>query len=142
QIDGGTAVNILSERCSFTWDTRAIDLDHPAIALEALKSLAEEMKADNRHIKSIETEIIADAPGLAPQQDNAAETLVRRLTGANATSVVAFATEAGHFQSAGFDTIVFGPGDIAQAHQPNEFIAISQLQACDAFLAKLIRHLS
>ena len=52
--------------------------------------------------------------------------------------LVAYATEAGIFQGTGVPTIVCGPGDIAQAHQPNEFILKSQLAACDAFLDRMI----
>jgi acetylornithine deacetylase len=66
-----------------------------------------------------------------------AETLARSLTGDNARRVVAYGTEGGQFQEAGFSTVVCGPGSITQAHQPDEFVAISELKACDAFLEKL-----
>jgi acetylornithine deacetylase len=62
---------------------------------------------------------------------------VRRLSGANASGVVSFATEGGLFQAAGLSTVVFGPGSIDQAHQPNEFIALEQVAACEEFLLKL-----
>ena len=51
--------------------------------------------------------------------------------------IVAYGTEGGQFQEAGFSTVVCGPGSIAQAHQPDEFVAVSELKACDAFLEKL-----
>jgi acetylornithine deacetylase len=55
---------------------------------------------------------------------------------------VAYGTEAGLFQAAGIETIVCGPGDIHQAHTANEFIALDQLQACEAFMDNLVLHLS
>ena len=77
-------------------------------------------------------------PPLTEEKDGAAEALVKFLTGANETIGMAFATEAGQFQEAGLSAIVCGPGSIAQAHQPDEFIEISQLEAGDLFLRKLI----
>jgi len=72
---------------------------------------------------------------MAPDPDGPAETLARQLTGANASGVVAFATEAGLFQQAGISPVICGPGDIAQAHQPNEFITPDQMAAGEAFLS-------
>jgi len=50
---------------------------------------------------------------------------------------VAYATEAGQFQGQGLQTIILGPGSIAQAHQPDEYIDIEQLEACEDFLNKM-----
>jgi acetylornithine deacetylase len=61
-----------------------------------------------------------------------------QLTGCNGAGVVAYGTEGGLFQAAGLSTIVLGPGDIAQAHQPNEYLEVAQLDAGEAFLRKLI----
>jgi acetylornithine deacetylase len=59
------------------------------------------------------------------------------LTGANTTDVVAFGTEAGFFQRSGISTVVCGPGSIEQAHKPDEYIAIEQLEACLGLLQRL-----
>jgi len=59
------------------------------------------------------------------------------LTGAERTGRVSFGTEAGLFQAAGIPTIVCGPGQIAQAHKPDEFIEIDQLARCEGFLRRL-----
>ncbi|HLB80290.1 MAG TPA: M20/M25/M40 family metallo-hydrolase, partial [Dongiaceae bacterium] len=61
----------------------------------------------------------------------------RALSGANRAIGVAFGTEAGLFQQAGIPAVVCGPGSIEQAHQPNEFIALDQVEACVAFLRRL-----
>ena len=76
-------------------------------------------------------------PGLAPQPGSEAETLALRLAGRNRTDTVPFGTEAGHYQAAGIPTIVCGPGSIDQAHQPDEFITLEQLEAGAAFLRRL-----
>lgn len=142
QINGGTAINILAEHCRFLWDIRSLPGTHAADIEAAFAQHCAHYEAQSPHAIAIKTNAFANAPGLEVRSKNVAEDLVRRLSGANQSSMVAFATEAGFFQAAGYDTVVFGPGNIAQAHQPNEFISIAQLQACDAFLAKLISHLS
>jgi acetylornithine deacetylase len=77
-------------------------------------------------------------PPLVPRPGSLAETLARRLTGANETIALAFGTEAGQFQEAGIDAIVCGPGSIEQAHKPDEFIELSQFAEGEAFLRRLI----
>jgi acetylornithine deacetylase len=77
-------------------------------------------------------------PPLVPRTDSPAADLMRRLTGANETIGLAFATEAGQFQEIGIDAIVCGPGSIEQAHQPDEFIELSQIAEGEAFLRRLI----
>lgn len=142
QIEGGTAINILAEHCTFIWDIRSLPGNHAQQILQEFEDRCAAVMVASPHAISIKTTIFADAPGLEARDTNAAETLVRRLSGANQSSLVAFATEAGYFQQAGYDTVVFGPGDIAQAHQPDEFISLAQLSACDQFLTRLVQHLS
>jgi acetylornithine deacetylase len=86
---------------------------------------------------SIETTVLCNLPPLMPQVESPAEALIRALTGANEAIGVAFGTEAGHFQQTGIPAVVFGPGSIEQAHQPNEFIEIAQVEACVDFMQKL-----
>ena len=85
----------------------------------------------------ITTEVFLGAPALRPEPEGLAEGLALRLTGANRTIAVSYGTEGGHFQEHGISTVVCGPGDIAQAHQPDEFIAPQQLGACEVFLERL-----
>jgi acetylornithine deacetylase len=81
-------------------------------------------------------------PPLVPEVDGEAETLVRSLTGDNATHVVSYGTEAGQFQEAGYSAVICGPGDIAQAHQPNEFIEVAQFDAGHKFMQELVDRLA
>ena len=79
-----------------------------------------------------------DVSPLRPAVDGAAEALARALTGDNATGVVSYGTEAGQFQDAGYSAVICGPGDIAQAHQPNEFLSKSQFEAGLRFMEDLL----
>ncbi|MEX0297887.1 MAG: M20/M25/M40 family metallo-hydrolase, partial [Kordiimonas sp.] len=81
-------------------------------------------------------------PPLSAEPGSDAEVLALSLAEKNDTSVVAFGTEAGHFQNIEFPAVVCGPGDIAQAHKPDEFIELAQLSACDRFMNRLADALS
>jgi len=144
EIRGGTAHNITAKSCEFGLSVRVVPGDDPA-ALEAeyrtrVAELRREMRAVHPEA-NITLGRFFDVPPLAPEAEGTAEALVRRLTGDNGTHVVSYATEAGQFQAAGYSVVVCGPGDIAQAHQPNEFIEISELQAGQDVLARLVHML-
>jgi acetylornithine deacetylase len=82
-----------------------------------------------------------DVPALTPEEHGEAEQMARSLTGDNGTHVVSYGTEAGQFQKAGYSAVICGPGDIAQAHQPNEYIRKTQFEAGHAFMNDLIARL-
>jgi acetylornithine deacetylase len=82
-------------------------------------------------------EVALEMPGMALPPDHALANIVQHLTGTNSAGKVAYGTEGGFFQNAGIPTIICGPGHIAQAHQPDEWIAQSELDACDAFIRRL-----
>jgi acetylornithine deacetylase len=63
--------------------------------------------------------------------------IAARLAGSERTSLVAFGTEAGMFERAGIRTVICGPGHIAQAHQPDEFVSLAQLAACEHFVGAI-----
>ena len=145
-VNGGTALNIISRKCEFVWDVRNIPADDPFAFVERFEAYArDELLPAMREIDpdcAIVTENTSTAPAMRPEDNGAAEELCKHLTGRNSTSVVPYATEAGQFQEVGYSTIVCGPGSIDQAHQPNEFIEVSQVHECEAFIGKLIDHLA
>ncbi len=142
QIDGGTAVNIIARRCSFRWETRPLPQDDPAAILARLEGFArDELLPRLRRIApeaDVVTRPTVSVAGLKADPDSPAAALMRRLTGANATIGVSFTTEAGLFQRARIPAIVCGPGDIAQAHQPDEFVEVTEMAACLDLLAKVV----
>ena len=140
-IDGGTALNIIPRQCRLVWDYRALPGEDTDAVPARYRSFIDGELLPRLRARfaeaAIETEELATVPAMAPDPDGPAETLARQLTGANASGVVAFAAEAGLFQQAGFSTVICGPGDIAQAHQPNEFITMEQMAAGEAFLRRV-----
>ena len=144
-IHGGTADNITARDCRFVMAFRCI----PSESVEGwrgryleevarVEAAMREVHPDAR----IDTDIRFHVPGLVPETEGAAEALARSLTGDNATRVVSYATEAGQFQEAGYSAVIVGPGSIAQAHQPNEWLAASELTAGEAFTDKLVAWLA
>jgi acetylornithine deacetylase len=143
---GGSAANVVSSSAWFFSDIRAIPTESPQDYLVRYEAYIRDVIEPRMKAIAPETgvavELIAEVPGLRPEADGAAERLMRRLTGDNGTHVVSYGTEAGLFQRVGWSTVVCGPGDIAQAHQPDEYIEISEFEAGEGVLRRLIGDLS
>jgi acetylornithine deacetylase len=145
-VEGGTASNILARECVFVFDLRA----PPGFSAEAaLEPFFTEAAAMDAALKArfpqagVRIEARSDTPAMAPEPDGAAERLARRLAGDNGPArVVSYAAEAGQFQEAGFSTVICGPGSIEQAHQPDEYLEVSQLERGAAFMARLAQALA
>jgi acetylornithine deacetylase len=144
-IEGGTAHNITAKDCTFMMDFRTVPDETQAewrdAYIEQVRQVEARMQAVHPDARIELSEHFA-IPGLVPEQDGEAEALVRALTGDNASHVVSYGTEAGQFQAAGYSAVICGPGDIAQAHQPNEFISIAQFEAGHRFMQRLVERLS
>lgn len=144
-IEGGIAVNTIPEDCTFKYEFRNL----PGIPVAEIQAKVEAYVRDElipRMQKefpeaSVEITTNACAPGLEASEKAAITALVRALTRDNEVRKVAYGTEAGLFERIGIPTIVCGPGSIEQAHKPNEFIELEQLEACDNFLRKLVASL-
>jgi acetylornithine deacetylase len=140
-IRGGTALNIIARQCSFDWEFRPTPgFDGPSVRRRFDAFVAEQVLPRMRKVapeSDIVTTLLCGEPALIPEADSPAEALVRLLTGANTAGAVSFGTEASLFQESGIPAVVCGPGSIDQAHQPNEFIALDQIEACVAFLRRL-----
>ena len=144
-IAGGTARNIMAHHCEFYWEFRGIPGVPQALALQRMEEFAAEHimpRLGSFPGTSIETMTEVEVPGLDAENGSPAETLALKLTASNRTIAVPYATEAGQFQRAGIPTIVCGPGSINQAHQPDEYIEISELEACIGFMRRLGAELS
>ncbi|MEW9919119.1 acetylornithine deacetylase [Marimonas sp. MJW-29] len=144
-IKGGTANNITAKDCWFAMDFRVVpDEDKQKWAMDYIKQvrkLEAEMQAVVPETR-IEISPRFDVPGLQPEEDGVAETLVRQITGDNASHKVSYGTEAGQFQEAGYSAVICGPGSIDQAHQPNEYIEVSQFNAGHDFMKKLLARMA
>lgn len=145
-VSGGTILNIIPERAEFVMEWRHIPADDPHAHLARFQAHVAAQIEPAMHAVSPATgfdyEVQLEMPGLSLPPDHALTTLVKQLTGANATGKVSYGTEGGYYERAAIPSIVCGPGHIAQAHQPDEWIAQSQLDACDAFIRRLADRLS
>jgi acetylornithine deacetylase len=141
RIDGGTAVNIIAGHCRFLWECRSYDersADRLRLGLDdwARRELLPPLRAVAPEA-DVRTEPKVSAPPLLVLPDSPAVAVALALSGQNGAESIAYASEAGLFQKAGVPAVVIGPGSVAQAHQPDEFVAVTQLEQCLSFLRRL-----
>jgi acetylornithine deacetylase len=146
-IEGGTAINIVPRRCELRWEYRPVPADDGDAIRDEVERYAREqvlprLQAATGH-GSITFRTDAHARAMSREPDGAAEALARSLTGYDGPSrTVPFGTDGGHFQAAGLSTVVCGPGSIDQAHTPDEWIEVAQLEACEDLIERLITELA
>jgi acetylornithine deacetylase len=145
QIHGGTTLNIVPELCWFDWEFRTLpEVDLGALVAEvqahALERLLPAMRTIAPHV-AIRFEQLTELPPVDIAPEHPLTTMTKALAGRNGHRKVAYGTEGGLFRrDGGIPAIVCGPGDIEQAHKPDEFVELSQLALCEAFLERLIAH--
>ncbi|WP_428032103.1 acetylornithine deacetylase [Ancylobacter sp.] len=141
-IHGGTALNIVPNGCTLDMEIRNLPGDDPARLMDRLFDKAAELtrQAQARFPGTgVEIDIVNAYPGLETQPEAEVVAMVRRLNGAGPLRKIAFGTEGGLFhQRLGIATVVCGPGDIRDAHKPDEYVSRDQLARCDAMLARLV----
>ena len=140
-IQGGTILNIIPERCEFIMEWRTIPGDDAVHHVERMRDFVTRTIEPAMHAVNpstgFEFEVLTTMPGLSLDPDHPLTAIVKQLTGSNSTGKVSYGTEGGYYQNDGIPTIICGPGHIAQAHQPDEWIAQDQLDACDVFIRRL-----
>ncbi|WP_298353194.1 acetylornithine deacetylase [Rhodoblastus sp.] len=144
-IQGGTARNIMARTCELFWEFRSLPDTPRHRALEKFEGFCAALAAERfRNFPDcrIETFVETEAPGLRAEAQSGAATLAMALAEANHTIAVPYATEAGQFQAIGLPAVICGPGSIDQAHQPDEYIDIAQLEEGVAFLRRLAGRMS
>ncbi|MEQ8335583.1 acetylornithine deacetylase [Nisaea sp.] len=146
RLSGGVAHNVIPGLAQLDWEMRPVqngdaDFVKREIAAYVNDELLPAMRAVSKDA-GISTEIIGEVDGLEPVPDSEALRIVAELTGANGADLVAFGTEAGLFQKLGISTVVCGPGSIEQAHKPDEYIALDQIDQCLVMLHKLTAKLT
>ena len=140
-IQGGTILNIIPEHAEFIMEWRTIPGDDATSHVERMRSYVARMIEPAMHAVNPQTgfslDVITTMPGLSLDPDHPLTSIVKQLTGSNSTGKVSYGTEGGYYQNAEIPTIICGPGHIAQAHQPDEWIAQEQLDSCDTFIRRL-----
>ncbi len=146
KFNGGIAHNIVADRCEFCWDVRIIPKSSLAQIRLDFETYCEEIEKELKirfEGAKIITEIYHPAvPPLDTPDHLEVVDLIKKISGNSTLGTVSYAAEAGQFSEEGFQTVICGPGDIAQAHRANEFIAIEQLEQCLKMLEKLANELS
>ncbi len=146
-MQGGNALNIIPGHCVFDFEIRHLANDPPDSLLTAIRSHAQDMLTPAMRAVSPECGFhfaeLASYPGLLTPPDAEVVRFVQGLLAdGSQPGSIAFGTEAGLYsERCGIPTVVCGPGDIAQAHQADEWIALDQLAACDRFLDRLLDRL-
>ena len=135
-IHGGDNPNRICGECELRIDLRPL----PGMDLPALHEKLHERLSTRLGDSGLQLEIESLFPGLPGMEtapDSPMVRLVEGLTGQTAASV-AFATEGPFLQQLGLDTVVLGPGGIGQAHQPDEYIDLAQVDDGIELVSRLI----
>jgi acetylornithine deacetylase len=138
-ITGGSAVNVIPAHCALDMEIRAIPGVDPMSLFLPVESAARRLATEEGY--QVETAILSSYPGLDLRDDDPLVALAESVSGKPNAGAVSFGTEAGLYQQAGIPAVVCGPGDIARAHRPNEFILESELAECQAALERLAERL-
>ncbi len=140
-VGGGLARCTVAGECSFEWEMRPVQGGDAGFVKERMAAAEATLLAEMRAVHpgaAIETEVVCEIDGLEWVDASPALDLMRSLLGGDPpVGVVAYGTEAGLYQAAGIPSVVWGPGDIAVAHRPDEFVEVADLEACLAVLARL-----
>ena len=139
-VVGGVARNMLPQTCEVAWEYRPLPDDDAAAAVARIEKIVArldgEMRAQNPRAGA-KNRFIDSYPGLPFEPDSPALRLARELLPEGGCEVVAYGADAGCFHRGGIPAVLAGPGDIAQAHKPDEFVAVAQLAECLDFMSRL-----
>jgi acetylornithine deacetylase len=141
-MHGGTALNIIPNQCSFDFEFRHLPGDDPdALQREFEDFVRSKLEPEMRAVHpdtGFAIEKLSDIPVLDTRPEEEIVGLTQELSGTSEFGKVSFGTEASQFQRAGIPTVICGPGSIVQAHKPNEYVTVEQINRCDEFLRGLI----
>jgi acetylornithine deacetylase len=146
KIAGGDVMNIVPNLCSFDFEIRYLPIDDPQALVSRIRDAAEQVAARYQDVYKdarFDFTPLQSYPALNTPVDSEAVNFVRGLTGGNSTGKITFGTEGGLFQEAlGIPAVVCGPGSIAVAHKPDEYVTQEQLALCDQMLQRLVDRLA
>jgi acetylornithine deacetylase len=140
-IQGGIAANVVPKDCVFQFDMRTLPQAKPDALYEEIHRYAELLAAEMRGIDpsaGIDLQWVSQTVGLAAAESDAIVQWAMQLSKNPTVGKVSYGTEAGLFQKMGVPTVICGPGDIAEAHRPNEFVALDQLAQCEKFMERIL----
>ncbi len=140
QFHGGIADNVVPRDAEFRYEFRDLPTADARAMQEQVVAYARSLEPAMQRVApdtGFRFETICEIPSFLGSAQDDVTRLAMRLAGEPRTTQVAFGTEAGLFKNAGIRTVVCGPGSIAQAHQPDEYVSLDQLARCQAFMEGL-----
>jgi acetylornithine deacetylase len=142
-ISGGAGVNVIAELCTFAFEVRHT-VDHDAdVVLQPFMRAVEREQSDlaDSGGSIVVTEIVR-YPALRTTPSDPWLRIVEWIADSGAAGSIGYGTEGGLFAEAlGVPVVICGPGDIAVAHRPDEYVTIDQLLRCERFLSALVQQL-
>ena len=143
-IRGGLAANIVPKECEFIFEARTLPGASEHKLFQEVKDFAATLLPEMQRIEpnaAIKLELLNSAPGMNMQETDEIVKLATALSRNKPNGAVSYGTEGGLFQAAGIPTVICGPGDIEQAHKPDEYIEVSELRKCEVFMGRLVGQL-
>jgi acetylornithine deacetylase len=141
-IQGGIAANVVPKDCVFQFDMRTLPQASPDALYQEIRRYAEMLAAEMHGIDAnsgIDLQWVSQTVGLGAAESDAIVQWAMQLSKNPTVGKVSYGTEAGLFQKMGVPTVICGPGDIAEAHRPNEFVALDQLAQCESFMDRVLQ---
>ena len=142
-IAGGTALNVIAQRCAFTFEVRhTVDHDPDSLLGDFMEAVERERAALAEHGGSVDLTEITRYPALRTRSDDPWLRVVERIADAGPAGSIGYGTEGGLFAEAlDVPVVICGPGDIAVAHRPDEYVTVAQLLSCERFLSGLVHQI-
>src|ERR1700730_1971166 len=140
-IHGGIAANVVPKDCVFQFDMRTLPNTSPEAMHQEIRAYAQDLAREMQKVddkSGIDLEWVTQTVGLAAAGTHRTVKWAMQLSRNSQVGKVSYGTEAGLFHKMGVPTVICGPGDIAQAHRPNEFVALDQLAQCEAFMNRIV----
>ena len=144
-IRGGTALNIVPRDCTFDFEIRHLPFDDPDAFIRDVEAFAARFLPDMHAVDPhtyIAFDHVSNLPGFDTHDGSDITALGHACNETMEVGKVSFGTEASLFHGAAIPTVICGPGHIAQAHQPNEWVSLEQIARCEAFMQRLVERLS
>ena len=140
-IRGGIAFNVVPKDCVFHFDMRTLPHTSADALYQEIHAFAQQLASEMQAVDAasgIELEWLSQTAGLAAAETDAIVQWAMQLSKNSRVGKVSYGTEAGLFQRMGVPSVICGPGDIAQAHGPNEFVTLEQLAQCERFMDRIL----
>ncbi|MEI7537432.1 MAG: acetylornithine deacetylase [Comamonadaceae bacterium] len=140
QFQGGIADNVVPRDAWFHYEFRDLPTANAKLMQQEIVAQARSLELAMKKVApeaGFRFETICEVPSFLGNAKDPVTLLAQQLSGQSSTTQVAFGTEAGIFKQSGIPTVVCGPGHIAQAHQPDEYVSLAQLAQCERFMQRL-----